>query len=156
MRLSKPKKIAAVCAGAALLSAALLASFALSKKRTAELRTRDWIVKNLEQKFQSDVELADFRVKVFPKMQVIGKGLMLRYWPTPEAPPLIRIERFSFELGFLGIFRTPHRLRECTSSGWSSPSPRAGSGRPPAAGRSIARRFLRWWSGRSSAIRPRS
>src|SRR5206468_3936905 len=27
------------------------------------------------------------------------------------APPLIRIEKFSFELGFLGIFRVPHRIR---------------------------------------------
>jgi AsmA-like C-terminal region len=110
MSLSKPMRIAAICVGAALLLALMLAVFVLSEKRSAELKTRDWIVEILAQKFHSDVELDDFQVKAFPKMQVIGKGLMLHYWPTPEAPPLIRIERFSFDLGFLGLFRAPRRI----------------------------------------------
>jgi hypothetical protein len=107
MNLSKPAKIVSICVGAALL---ILAVFTLSEKRSAELKTRDWIVKILEQKFHGDVDLDDFHVKVFPKMQVVGKGLMLHYWPTPEAPPLIRIEKFSFDLGFLGLFRAPRRI----------------------------------------------
>jgi len=85
---------------------------AASEKRTAELRTRDWIVRLLRERFRSDVELADFHVRVFPRMSVSGEGLSLHYWATPDAPPLIGIEKFSFDLGFWGIFRLPHRIRK--------------------------------------------
>jgi len=83
---------------------------AASERRTAELRTRDWIVRLLRERFRSDVELSDFHVRVFPRISVSGEGLSLHYWATPDAPPLIRIEKFSFDLGFWGIFRLPHRI----------------------------------------------
>jgi hypothetical protein len=88
----------------------LLLAVAAAKKRSAELRTRDWIVRLLEQKFQSNVELGDFHVRVFPLMTVSGEGLSLHYWATPQAPPLIRIEKFSFSLGLFGVFRAPRRI----------------------------------------------
>ena len=88
-----------------------LLAVAFAKKRSAELRTRDWVVHLLEQKFHSDVDLADFHVRIFPRMTVSGEGLSLRYWAAPQAPPLIRIEKFSFDLGLLGIFRAPHRIQ---------------------------------------------
>ena len=73
---------------AASFAAFLILLFAAdwSQKRAAELRTRDWIVRLLEQKFQSNVELADFHVRVFPNMSVSGEGLSLHYWAAPEAP----------------------------------------------------------------------
>jgi hypothetical protein len=110
MKLRRGWRIAGVLAAAFFLFIIVLAVVALSQKRAAELRTRDWIVHVLEQKFQSSVELADFRVRVFPNMSVSGAGLSLHYWATPDAPPLIRIEKFSFDLGFLGVFRAPHRI----------------------------------------------
>src|SRR5215467_10255106 len=105
------KKVLLVTAASTLAFLALLFAVAFAKKRSAELRTRDWIVRLLEQKFHSDVELADFHVRVFPRMTVSGEGLSLRYWATPQAPPLIRIEKFSFDLGLLGVFSAPHRIR---------------------------------------------
>jgi uncharacterized protein involved in outer membrane biogenesis len=110
MSSSRFRKIFLICA--ANVTAFFLIAFvaAYLQKRAAKLRTRDWIVQVLEHKFRSDVELADFRVKVFPWMGVSGQGLSLRYRNAPSAPPLIRIEKFSFELGFLGIFQTPHRI----------------------------------------------
>ena len=92
------------------LSLALAWGIAFSQKRAAEVRTRDWIIRLLRDKFRSDVELADFRLRVFPRMGVSGGGLSLHYWATPGAPPLIRIEKFSFELGFLAVFRVPHHI----------------------------------------------
>jgi hypothetical protein len=105
------RKVLLIAAGSFLALLMILIGVAWSQKRSAELRTRDWIVHLLEQQFQSNVELQDFHVRVFPTMSVSGEGLSLHYWATPEAPPLIRIEKFSFDLGLLGIFRAPHRIR---------------------------------------------
>lgn len=110
MALKGAGKVLLIVGASFLATFILLFAVALSKKRSAELRTRDWIVQLLEQKFRSNVELADFHVRVFPEMTVSGEGLSLHYWATPEAPPLIRIEKFSFNLGLLGIFRAPHRI----------------------------------------------
>ena len=106
------RKILLFTAASFLALVLVLFAAGYAKKRGAELRTRDWIVQVLEQKFQSNVELADFHVKVFPTMTVSGEGLSLHYWATPDAPPLIRIEKFSFDLGLLGIFRAPHRIQK--------------------------------------------
>jgi uncharacterized protein involved in outer membrane biogenesis len=111
MALSGARKIAIVVASSAALVLLLLIVATLSQKRAAELRTRDWIVRLLERKFNSNVELADFHVQVFPRMTVSGAGLSLHYWAAPDAPPLIRIEHFSFDLGLLGVFRAPHRIQ---------------------------------------------
>jgi hypothetical protein len=101
----------AVTVGAILaLSVAIASGMAYSQKRSAEARTRDWIVRLLRDKFRSDVKLADFHLRVFPQMGVLGEGLTLHYWATPDAPSLMRIETFSFEMGFLSIFRIPHRF----------------------------------------------
>jgi hypothetical protein len=105
------RKVLLIAAGLFLVFLVLFFAIAWSQKRAAELRSRDWIVQLLEQKFESNVELADFHVRVFPRMTVSGEGLSLHYWATPEAPPLIRIEKFSFDLGLLGIFRAPHRIQ---------------------------------------------
>src|SRR5215831_10001760 len=104
------RKALLVVAASFLLFFVFLFALAIAKKRSAELRTRDWIVQLLQQKFQSNVELSDFHVRVFPEMTVSGEGLSLHYWATPDAPPLIRIEKFSFSLGLFGIFRAPHRI----------------------------------------------
>lgn len=81
-----------------------------ARKRIAELRTRDWIVLQLENRFKSDVELADFHVDVFPNVVVRGEGLSLRDRGSLDVPPLIYVEQFSFQLGLLGIFRAPRHI----------------------------------------------
>src|ERR1041385_1035018 len=112
MALSGARKILLMVAVSFLTFFILLFAVALAKKRAAELRTRAWIVQSLEQKFQSNVELADFHVRIFPEMTVSGEGLSLHYWATPEASPLIRVEKFSFSLGLLGVFRAPRRIEQ--------------------------------------------
>src|SRR6266478_10040203 len=103
------KTIGFALAAASLFMLILLAA-AYSRKRDAELRTREWIVQLLAARFQSRVDLEDFHVNVFPRMQVSGEGLSIHYRNRPQTTPMIRIEKFSFELGFWSIFRAPHRI----------------------------------------------
>jgi len=110
MQFSKAGKTIGITAAAVLLSVLVLLGTAYLRKRDAELRTRDWIVQLLSARFQSKVDLEDFHVNVLPRMQVSGQGLSIHYHNRPETTPMIRIEKFSFELGFWGIFRVPHRI----------------------------------------------
>jgi hypothetical protein len=110
MNSKKVKKIAAYVGLGVCLFLAILLVAAYSQKRAAELRTRDWVVALLEERFQSGVELDDFHVDVWPEMKVSGSGLSIRYRNRPEAAPMIRVEQFSFRLGFWSIFRAPHRV----------------------------------------------
>jgi len=110
MQFWKAGKTIGITAAAVLLSMLVLLGTAYLRKRDAELRTRDWIVQLLSARFQSKVDLEDFHVNVLPRMQVSGEGLSIHYRNRPETTPMIRIEKFSFELGFWGIFRVPHRI----------------------------------------------
>ena len=111
MRPGKIAKIISIIAAGASIFVLILLAAAYSRKRAAELRTRDWIEQELEARFQSNVDLEDFHVEVFPRMIVNGEGLSIHYRNKPETTPMIRIEKFSFELGFWGIFRAPHRIQ---------------------------------------------
>jgi hypothetical protein len=72
--------------------------------------THDWIVRSLAERFDSQVELASVHVAVLPEMNVSGEGLSIRYQNRFDVPPLIRIESFTFHLGFMGIVRVPRHI----------------------------------------------
>ncbi len=110
MTLSSWKKPLKLSAWSVFVFLAVFFSTGLAHKRAAELRTRGWIIVLLQNRFKSDVELADLHLDVFPRMQVRGEGLSLRDRGMPDSPPIIRVERFSFQLGLLGIFRAPRRI----------------------------------------------
>jgi hypothetical protein len=111
MQLSKFAKSFSITVAAVLLFMLFLLAAVYTRKRAAELRTRDWLVQELETRFQSNVDLEDFHVQVLPRMQVSGEGLSIHYRNRPETTPMIRIEKFSFETGFWSIFRAPHRIK---------------------------------------------
>ena len=96
----------------ASLCVLVLLGTAYFEKRGAELKTRDWIVKVLEQRFQSEVELKDLHVNAFPSMEVSGEGLTIRYRGRPDVAPMVQVRKFSFELGWWSIFARPHRIRK--------------------------------------------
>ncbi|HME11291.1 MAG TPA: hypothetical protein VKF79_00415 [Candidatus Acidoferrum sp.] len=72
--------------------------------------TRDWMVRSLSERFDTQVELADLHVTAFPEMSVQGRGLTIRHRERSDVP-FIYIDTFTFRLGVLGIFRVPHEIR---------------------------------------------
>jgi hypothetical protein len=73
--------------------------------------TRDWVVRSLSERFNSRVELASIHVSAFPEMSVTGENLTIYYHNRTDAPPMIRIQQFTFHLGFMGILRVPREIR---------------------------------------------
>jgi hypothetical protein len=80
------------------------------RTRNIDDRTREWVVRELRSRFDSEVELQDLHVQVYPRMGVTGEGLAIRYHNRTDLPPMFHIERFSFNLGVLGILRAPRHI----------------------------------------------
>jgi hypothetical protein len=79
--------------------------------RNIDERTREWVIRELSARFESNVELQSLHVETTPRMQVTGEGLTLRYRNRAGVPPLIQIARFSFNLGVLGIIHVPRHVK---------------------------------------------
>src|SRR5256885_745477 len=79
--------------------------------RHIDERTREWVIAELSDRFDSRVELQDLRVEPTPFMRVTGTGLSLRYHDRTDVPPLIHIERFTFNLGLFGVLHVPRRIK---------------------------------------------
>jgi hypothetical protein len=79
--------------------------------RHIDERTREWVVAELSDRFDSQVDLQNLQVDLTPFMHVTGNGLTLRYHNRADVPPLIQIERFTFNLGLLGIFHVPRHIK---------------------------------------------
>jgi hypothetical protein len=80
------------------------------RTRNIDNRIRALVVRELEERFNSDVQLDSLHVNFAPNMGVTGEGLSLRYHNRSDLPPMFHIERFSFNLGVLGILRLPRHI----------------------------------------------
>jgi hypothetical protein len=78
--------------------------------RHLEDSTRAWVVSELEERFNSEVQLDEFHVNIVPTVGVTGEGLAIRYHNRSDLPPMFRVQRFSFNLGLLGIFSAPRHI----------------------------------------------
>jgi hypothetical protein len=104
-----------VLAGVAI--AAILFAVFLSHLTRLTPQVRERIVAALSDKFDSEVELADFQVSIFPRPEVWGSGLVIRLEGRRDVPPLIKIESFSAAASVFGLIGKPLHLRSVTLEG---------------------------------------
>jgi uncharacterized protein involved in outer membrane biogenesis len=71
---------------------------------------RDHIVAALNARFDSQVDLADLKVAIYPAPEVSGSGLRLFYDGRTDVPPLITVGSFDASAGFRGLWGRPVRL----------------------------------------------
>jgi hypothetical protein len=77
-----------------------------------ERRLRSATIRLLEERFNSQVELARLDVRVFPGLAVAGEGLVLRHRERGDIPPLITIRSFAIESSVRGLWtRRLNRVR---------------------------------------------
>ena len=87
----------------------------LASRLTPHVRAR--VVAALEERFDAKVELAVFQVSIFPRPEVWGEGLRVRYQGRTDVPPLISIDSFSASAGLIGLVGSPLRLRDVALQG---------------------------------------
>jgi hypothetical protein len=101
-----------LAAVAAVIVIAAIASITLIRLGPA-LRPR--IIRALENRFDSDVELRDFHVSLFAP-GASGGGLVLRHRQFGKAS-LIAVKHFTIEAGLLGLIRDPIHVRRVKLEG---------------------------------------
>src|SRR5262249_29982639 len=95
------------------ISAGVLAGlilFVFLKMQNIDDQTRAWVVRELQHRFNSEVQLERLHVSLLPDMSVTGEGLSLRYHNRSDLPPMFRLQKFSFNLGVMGILRAPRHI----------------------------------------------
>src|ERR1700722_515542 len=93
--------------------------------------TRGWVVRELSDRFDTKVELADLHVSAFPEMSVEGHNLVIYH--RDKDYPFIQIDRFVFHLGVAGIFPAPHEICSVTINSMTITIPPRGQKKPPSA-----------------------
>lgn len=84
----------------------------LSRASRATPQVRDQVVRALNDRFQSEVALDAFQVSVFPRPEVSGNGLVVRWDGRADVPPLVRVGEFTASAGVWGLIGPPPvRLR---------------------------------------------
>src|SRR5262249_57972667 len=73
--------------------------------------TRAWIVRDLQDRFNTNVSLGKIHVGAFPEFTVTGEDLAIQYHNRADLPPMFRVDKFVFHLGLAGVFQVPHRIR---------------------------------------------
>src|SRR5438128_5107539 len=63
------------------------------------------IVRTLSERLNSDVELGDLHLRVFPRLHADGVALRIREHGRTDGPPLIGVRNFTVEADLLGLLR---------------------------------------------------
>ena len=86
----------------AILFAVLLATLASLFTRLTP-HVRDLAVKALNERFDSETEIATLQVSIFPQPAVSGTGLVVRYKGRRDVAPLITVKAFSASASIPGL-----------------------------------------------------
>lgn len=68
-------------------------------------RLRQIVIDTLADRLDSDVELAELHVRIYPRVRVEGKGLVVRHKGRRDVPPLISADGFAVNADLLGLWR---------------------------------------------------
>jgi hypothetical protein len=72
---------------------------------------RDRVVAAVNDRFASQVDLQSLHIGVFPRPELSGSGLAVRWGGRTDVAPLVRLGEFSASAGLFGLLGTPVRLK---------------------------------------------
>ncbi|MGB6886089.1 MAG: hypothetical protein WA748_19880 [Candidatus Acidiferrum sp.] len=93
--------------GAVLLAFIAVGAIVSWRARHMDNFVRLWVIRSLSDHFQSRVELATLHVTGFPHLGVTGEDLTIYFHDRTDVPPLIHIDKFSFDLGVIALLHLP-------------------------------------------------
>jgi len=78
---------------------------------------RQYFISTLQKRYQSDIELGDLQISLYPTVRASGGNLVFWFQGRHDLPPLVQIRRFSFEAGFFNFFRNPKHINRLRLEG---------------------------------------
>ena len=78
---------------------------------------RSYVISTLRERYNSEVNLGDLQISLFPSVHATGENLELHFGGRQDLPPLVRVRRFTLDASFLGFFRSPKRIGKLTLEG---------------------------------------
>jgi hypothetical protein len=114
---------------AALLLVVLVTLVAAGPFIKSQIRSRTEAY--LQARFQSDVQLANFDIDLYPRPRVVINGLTLRLKGRTDVPPLIQIQRVSFSASVPDVLRRRYTIERVQLDGLQIHIPPKGSGARP-------------------------
>ena len=101
----------------ALILALVLVALLAARVSRLTPHVRDATVGALEERFRSEVDLESLQVSVFPRPEVNGSGLNVRFNGRADRVPMIRVDTFSASAGLWGLLTSPLHLRSVETEG---------------------------------------
>jgi hypothetical protein len=101
------KKKTILIVGLAALLISVAAAVMATRVRPVIERT---MLTVLRERFQSDVEIKDLQVFVFPRIYALAGGIVFRHHGRTDVPPLVIIEKLTLRANFWGLLRTPKHI----------------------------------------------
>ncbi|MBI2822985.1 MAG: AsmA family protein [Acidobacteria bacterium] len=108
MRRPRTSRIMLALAATAVLAVILI--FWVGKNYFAAM-AREQVVRKLEERYASEVELGDFRLTIFPTIVFEADKLVFRHHGRRDVPPLITVQRIAVSLLPWQLLRNPVRVR---------------------------------------------
>ena len=90
---------------------AILGAVLLSVATRLSPVIRDRVVSALNERFATQVDVESLQVGVFPRPELSGSGVAVRWDGRTDVPPLVRLGNFSASAGLFGLLGTPVRLK---------------------------------------------
>lgn len=112
-------------------SIAIVVSSVIFAFQQVRPHARGWVEHWLEAKYQSDVDLAQFDISVWPRVHVEGAGLVLRYHGRTDLPPLLAIRHFHVDTSLRHLLRAPRHVDHVHVEGMQINLPPRGSSASP-------------------------
>jgi hypothetical protein len=94
-----------------LALAVIIGAVLVSKVWQVTPHVRDLAVASLEQRLDSSVAVGSLQAHVFPRPELSGTGVAMRWRRRDDVPPLVRIGEFRAAAGIFGLLGTPVHLR---------------------------------------------
>ncbi|MGA9039484.1 MAG: AsmA-like C-terminal region-containing protein [Terriglobales bacterium] len=106
----------------AILAAVLLlvvVVLTITGLRLAKPSLKKLTLEVLSEKFHADVQLDNIEILIFPRIQVHGSGLSMRFQGRTDLPPLIYVREFWAEAGLRSLLGKPWRIERIQMKGLS-------------------------------------
>ena len=109
-KLTRRARIGVVIALIALVTVILLTGLLSIPIRSDTLKAR--VVALLTEELESEVTIEALEGRIFPRVSVSGRGVVIRHKGRTDVPPLITIEGFEIRGSFRDLMQHPRRVAE--------------------------------------------